>query len=77
METAGRFLILAGLVALLLGGALLLLGRLLPGRGLGDLPGNLVLQTGNFTCVIGLGVSIFLSILLTVVLNLVLRFMDR
>ncbi len=67
----GRSVMLAGGVVFLLGAALYALGRLnLP---LGRLPGDIVYQRGNFTCVFPLATSILLSIVLTVLLNLLAR----
>jgi len=70
-QTIGRSIMLAGGVVFLVGLAIYAFGRLhLP---LGRLPGDIVYQRGNFTCVFPLATSILLSIVLTVILNLLSR----
>jgi hypothetical protein len=66
----GRLLIFAGLGILLLGGIVMLAGRL---PGLDHLPGTVLIQRGNFTLAIPVGAMIVASILATIVLNLVVR----
>ncbi len=71
MEVLGRWLIFMGILLVLIGAAVLLLSRIsLP---LGRLPGDIVIQRENFTCVFPLATSILLSIVLTVLLNLLAR----
>jgi hypothetical protein len=70
VQELGRLLILFGVVALLMGGLLLLLGRV---PGLGRLPGDFVVQRGPVTFYFPLVTSILLSILLTILLNLFWR----
>ncbi len=72
----GRMLILFGIVLALIGGAIVLLGKV-PGLGLGRLPGDIVIQQPGFSCFIPIATSIILSIVLTIVLNLVLRVLNR
>lgn len=69
MAELGRWIIYAGLLLVVLGGLILLFGRL----GIGRLPGDLVWQWGDTTINLPLGTMIVLSLLLTAVLNLVLR----
>ena len=75
MLPLARFLVLAGLILLALGGIIYLLARL--GIDLGKLPGNIRIQGSNMTCIFGLGASILLSILLTLILNVVIRFLNK
>jgi hypothetical protein len=70
-----RIFLLLGVAFLIMGGLFLLFDRL--GVSLGRLPGDIKVEGSNFTCLIGLGTSIVLSILLTVVLNLLLRFLGK
>jgi hypothetical protein len=70
-----RFLIILGLILLVIGGLVYLLARL--GVQLGRLPGDVRIQSGNFTCVFPLLTSILLSIVLTLVLNIIIRFLNR
>ncbi len=55
-----------GVVLVIVGGALMLFGRL-------HLPGDLTLRSGNVTVYVPIATSIVLSVVLTVVLNLVFR----
>ena len=73
LGTIGRLLIGAGLILALIGGLILLAGRV-PFLGwLGRLPGDIVVRRGPVTVYVPLITSVVLSILLTVLLNLFLR----
>jgi hypothetical protein len=69
MSDIGKTLILLGLALIVVGGAVLLLGR----PGAPRLPGDIVVRKVPVTIVAPIATSILLSIILTVVLNLVLR----
>jgi len=71
LETVGRWLLIAGLAIVLVGGAIWLLGRFFP--NLGDLPGTLRIQGSGFTCIIPILGSIILSVVLTILLNLLAK----
>jgi hypothetical protein len=73
MTQLARILIGMGLVLFAAGGIVYIAARL--GINFGSLLGNIRVQSGNMTCVIGLGVSILLSILLTIALNIFVRLM--
>jgi hypothetical protein len=66
MADAGRLLLIFGVLLVVIGGALMLFGRL-------HLPGDLSFRSGNVTVYVPLATSIVLSIVATVVLNLVFR----
>jgi uncharacterized membrane protein YidH (DUF202 family) len=66
----GRLLLIVGVVIALVGGALLLAGRL---PWLGRLPGDIHIQRGNFSFSFPLATALILSIIVTVVLNLVIQ----
>ena len=66
----GRILLFVGLGLALLGGLLLLGGKV---PGLGRLPGDIVYRRGNFTFYFPLATSILLSLLLTLLLSLFRR----
>jgi hypothetical protein len=66
-----RWLIIIGLVLVGIGAILWVITRL--GIPLGQLPGDLRIQTERFTCFVPIVSTILISILLTLVLNLVLR----
>jgi len=70
-----RFLVIAGIVLLVMGGLVYLIAR--TGLPLGRLPGDIRIQRENFTCVFPLATSILLSILLTLALNVIARLLNR
>ena len=75
ISTLGKILIVVGASIVLLGGALLLAGKL--GIQFGRLPGDIRIETENMTCIFPLATSILLSVLLTVGLNLLLRLFKK
>jgi hypothetical protein len=70
-----RTLAVLGIVLLLAAGGLALFSRLEISPD--SLPGNLVIERDNFTCIIPLAVSLGLSLILTLVLNLVIRLIGK
>ena len=66
MADVGRLLLILGVVLVVIGGALLVFGRL-------HLPGDFTLRSGNTTIYIPLATSIIVSVVATIVLNLVFR----
>jgi hypothetical protein len=70
MQGAGRVLILAGLVAIVVGVVLLFLPRV---PWLGHLPGDIVVRRERFTIYVPLATSIVISSVLTLLLNLFFR----
>jgi hypothetical protein len=75
MVSLGRLLVILGVILLVAGGLVLLIDRL--GLPLGNLPGDIRIQRGNFTCFFPLATMILLSVLLTIGLNLLLRFLNK
>ncbi|MGD2057149.1 MAG: DUF2905 domain-containing protein [Anaerolineales bacterium] len=71
LTSIGRWIILAGVGLLVLGGAIWLAGRL--GIPLGRLPGDIRIQREGFSCFVPLATSLLLSLILTVLINLLLR----
>ncbi len=71
-ESIGRWLVIAGIGLVLLGGLIWLLARVFP--NLSQFPGTIRFQGAGVTCVIPLLASIILSILLTILLNVAARF---
>jgi hypothetical protein len=63
---AGRLLLVVGVLMVVVGGALMLLGRF-------HLPGDITFRIGNVTVYLPIAASIILSVLLTVVLNVLFR----
>jgi hypothetical protein len=75
MLPAAKIFLILGIVFIVVSGLLFLAARLgiVPFR----LPGDIRIEGSNFTCLIGLGTSILLSIVLTVLLNLLLRWLGK
>jgi len=67
----GRGLVYVGLGLALLGGLVVLLGRMVD---LGNLPGDLVYRGENVRVYVPIATMIVLSVILTLLLNLALRF---
>jgi len=66
----GRTLILFGVLLIVVGGLILLAGRL---PGIGRLPGDILVRRGSFTFYMPLATSLIVSLLLTLLLNLIFR----
>ena len=69
-SSLGRLLVIAGLVAVVVG-VVLILGPKIP--GLGRLPGDLVVRREGFTLFFPLASMIVVSVLLTILVNLFFR----
>jgi hypothetical protein len=75
MENMGRFVILAGIALIIIGGLMLGLGKLnLP---LGRLPGDIHIEGRNGSFYFPVTSSILISIVLSVLLNLIGRFWNK
>ncbi len=70
LSSMAKLLIFFGLLMVIMGGLLLLVGKI---PGLGKLPGDIHIQRGNFTFYFPVVTSILLSIGLTLLLNFLLR----
>jgi hypothetical protein len=70
MQELGRLVLVMGLILVLIGGLLLLSGRI---PWLGRLPGDILIQRRNFTFYFPLATGILISIVLTLLLWLVSR----
>jgi hypothetical protein len=64
IQYVGKFLIIFGIIIILVGGVLLLSGKI---PWLGRLPGDIIIQRKNFTFYFPLATSIILSIVLTLI----------
>ncbi len=67
MEETGKWLILFGVLLAIIGGVVLLIGKV---PFVGRLPGDIVIQRDNFSCFFPLATSILLSIVLTILVQL-------
>lgn len=70
LQTFGKYLLLLALAIAVVGGLLLVGGRL----GLGSLPGDIRIQRNGFGCFVPIASSIIISLVLTLILNLIIRF---
>lgn len=66
----GRLLMVMGALLFVVGLVMMVAGRL---PGIGNLPGDIAIERGNFRFYAPLGTMIVLSLLLTLILNVVLR----
>jgi hypothetical protein len=64
----GKFLIISGIIIAVLGGVLMLSGKI---TWLGKLPGDILIQRKNFTFYFPIVTSIILSIILTLIFWLI------
>jgi len=75
LESIARLLVILGIILVIAGGVVWLAARFnLP---LGRLPGDILVQRGNFTCAFPVVTMILLSILLTIVLNVIVRLLNK
>ena len=73
--TLARIVAVFGVLLLIIAGILFLLDRWnIP---FGNLPGDLKIQRGNFTCAVPLVSGLIISVLLTLVINLILYFINK
>jgi hypothetical protein len=75
MVNLGRFLILAGILLVVIGGAVYLAGR--TGLPLGRLPGDIRIEWRGGGLYVPIATSIVLSVMLTLILNLVVRLLRK
>jgi hypothetical protein len=68
IQYIGKFLILLGLIIAVVGGLLLLSGKI---PWIGRLPGDIIIQKKNFTFYFPLATSILLSLILTLLFWLI------
>jgi hypothetical protein len=66
----GRLLMVMGALIFIVGLVMMLAGRL---PAIGNLPGDITIERGNFRLYAPLGTMIVLSLLLTLILNVVMR----
>lgn len=65
LQFIGRILIFTGIIIVVIGGLLLLSGRI---PWIGRLPGDIIIERKNFTFYFPIATSILLSIIITLVL---------
>lgn len=74
LSTLGRWLMIAGIGVILVGGLLFLLGKV---PFWGQLPGDIRIQTGRFSCFVPIVSSLLISLVLTILLNLVIHLLNK
>ena len=73
-DDLGKWLMLAGVALVLLGGLMWLLGRI---PFFGNLPGDIRIQTQNVSCFIPIVSMIILSVVATIILNIIIRIVNK
>ncbi len=71
MESIARYLVIAGVILILLGGGFYLASRF--GLPLGHLPGDIRIEGKNGSFYFPIVTSIVLSLVLTILLNIIIR----
>jgi len=66
----GKLILSCGVMLILVGGLLMLAGKF---TSLGRLPGDILVQRGNFTFYFPLATMVLVSLLMTIVVNLLFR----
>ncbi len=77
LQTIGRVMLVGGIIVAIIGGLLMLLGRIPLLSSLGNLPGDIRVETQGFSCFIPIVSMILVSVVLTIVLNIVVRLINR
>lgn len=67
MENIGRLILIFGISIAIIGGLVMLVGRIFP-----NLP-SFRIQIGSLTCIFPIAASILLSIIATIILNIIIR----
>ncbi len=75
MENVGRYLVIAGLILILVGGGFYLASKL--GLPLGRLPGDIRIEGNNGSFYFPIVTSIILSLVLTIILNVIFRLFHK
>ncbi len=71
MESIARYLVIAGVILILIGGGFFLAAKV--GLPLGHLPGDIRIEGKNGSFYFPIVTSIVLSLILTIVLNIIVR----
>jgi cytosine/uracil/thiamine/allantoin permease len=75
MENIARFLVIAGIALILIGGGVYLAAKF--GIPLGRLPGDIRIEGKNGSFYFPVVSSILISVIVTIVLNIISRFLKR
>ena len=77
LNTTGRLVLLLGVALMVVGGLLMLFGRVPVLKHLGKLPGDIHIQGEHFSCFLPIMSMIIISVLLSLALNIILRLVNR
>ncbi len=77
MQTVGRVLLVIGIAIAVLGGVLMLAGRIPFLSNFGNLPGDIRVEGQGFSCFVPIVSMILLSVVLSVILNIIIRIINR
>jgi hypothetical protein len=77
LESIGRILLFVGVGIAALGGLLLIASRIPGLNRLGNLPGDVRIQTGNVSCLVPIVSMIIISVVLTIIVNVILRLFNK
>lgn len=75
LSSAGKGIVIIGLLLIVLGGLFWLLGR--AGLPVGHLPGDIRIERENMSCYVPIATMILLSVVLTILLNVIARLVNR
>ena len=73
-DDLGKWVVLAGLALIFVGGLMWLLGRI---PFFGNLPGDIRIQTQNVSCFIPIVSMIIVSVVATIILNIIIRIVNK
>ena len=73
-DDLGKWVVLAGLALIFVGGLMWLLGRI---PIFGNLPGDIRIQTQNVSCFIPIVSMIIVSVVATIILNIIIRIVNK
>ncbi|MBL8116228.1 MAG: DUF2905 domain-containing protein [Anaerolineae bacterium] len=76
-HAVGRIMLIGGIALALIGGLLMLLGRIPFFKQLGNLPGDIRVEGQGFSCFVPIVSMILISVILTVILNIIIRLINR
>ena len=73
-DDLGKWVVVAGLVLVFVGGLMWLLGRI---PFFGNLPGDIRIQTQNMSCFVPIVSMIIVSVVATIILNIIIRIVNK
>jgi hypothetical protein len=73
-DDLGKWIVLAGIALIFVGGLMWLLGRI---PFFGNLPGDIRIQTQNVSCFIPIVSMIIISVVATIILNIIIRIVNK